>query len=185
MSRAQRAEQQNDSDWSLLERIVQKDESALAALYDRYSGLVFAEATRILRDSGAAEEVLQDLFYQVWRTAEKFDPARGSLPGWLLVAARNRSISRLRRRSSRDDEELTENSVVLPCNLETAAAQNQLLGRVKTILSGMPDGQREAIELAYFEGMTHSEIAEHLATPLGTVKTRIRSAVEILKQALA
>jgi RNA polymerase sigma-70 factor (ECF subfamily) len=74
---------------------------------------------------------------------------------------------------------------VLPCNLETTAAQNQLLGRVKAILSGMPDGQREAIELAYFEGMTHSEIAEHLATPLGTVKTRIRSAVEILKQALA
>jgi len=95
VNRAHGAEQ-NDSDWSLLARVVQRDESALAALYDRYSGLVYAESLRILRDSGAVEEILQDLFHQVWRTAEKFDPARGSLPGWLLVAARNRSISRLR-----------------------------------------------------------------------------------------
>lgn len=184
MNRAQGAEQ-NDSDWSLLARVVQRDESALAALYDRYGGLVYAESLRILRDSGAAEEVLQDLFHQVWRTAERFDPARGSLPGWLLVAARNRSISRLRRRAGRDSEELNENSVVLPCSLETTVARNQLLGRVKAVLSGLADGQREAIELAYFEGMTHSEIAEHLGAPLGTIKTRIRSALETLKQALA
>jgi len=184
VNRAHGAEQ-NDSDWSLLARVVERDESALAALYDRYSGLVYAESLRILRDSGAAEEILQDLFHQVWRTAEKFDPARGSLPGWLLVAARNRSISRLRRRGYRDSEELNENSVVLPCGLETTVARNQLLGRVKAVLSGLADGQREAIELAYFEGMTHSEIAEHLGAPLGTIKTRIRSALETLKQALA
>ena len=73
--------EQDQSDWSLLARVVQRDESALAALYDRYSRLVYAEASRILRDKGAAEEILQDIFYQVWRTAEKFDPQRGSLPG--------------------------------------------------------------------------------------------------------
>src|SRR5579863_543367 len=104
------AEQNNapraESDWSLLERVVRKEESALAALYDRYSGLVFAEAMRILRDKGAAEEILQDIFYQVWRTAEKFDPQRGSLPGWLLVVTRNRAISKLRRRGTIGDDEL-------------------------------------------------------------------------------
>ena len=172
------------SDWSLLERVVRKDESALAALYDRYSALVYAESIRILRDGAAAEEILQDLFFQIWRTAAKFDPQRGSLPGWLLVAARNRSISRLRRRDSRPNDELTEKSVVLPCTLESSAAQNQLLGRVKSALGGLPNGQREAIELAYFEGMSHSEIAGRTGAPLGTVKTWIRTAVDTLKREL-
>ncbi|MGC1107948.1 MAG: sigma-70 family RNA polymerase sigma factor [Candidatus Acidiferrales bacterium] len=183
MNRAQGSEN-GVSDWSLLERVVRKDEAALAALYDRYCGLVYAESIRILRDAGAAEEILQDLFFQIWRTAAKFDPQRGSLPGWLLVAARHRAISRLRRRDSRENDELTENSVVLPCTLESAAAQNELLGRVKTVLSSLPNGQREAIELAYFEGMSHSEIAGCTGAPLGTVKTWIRTAVDTLKQEL-
>lgn len=183
MNRAQGSEN-GASDWSLLERIVRKDESALSALYDRYSGLVYAESIRILRDAGAAQEILQDLFFQIWRTAEKFDPQRGSLPGWLLVAARNRSISRLRRRDNRERDELTETSVVLPCTLESSAAQNQLLGRIKAALGSLPNGQREAIELAYFEGMSHSEIAGRTGTPLGTVKTWIRSAMEALKREL-
>lgn len=183
MNRAQGSEN-GASDWSLLERIVRKDESALSALYDRYSGLVYAESIRILRDAGAAQEILQDLFFQIWRTAEKFDPQRGSLPGWLLVAARNRSISRLRRRDNRERDELTETSVVLPCTLESSAAQNQLLGRIKAALGSLPNGQREAIELAYFEGMSHSEIAGRTGTPLGTVKTWIRSAMDALRREL-
>jgi RNA polymerase sigma-70 factor (ECF subfamily) len=182
------AEQNNapraESDWSLLERVVRKDESALAALYDRYSGLVFAEAMRILRDNGAAEEILQDIFYQVWRTAEKFDPARGSLPGWLMVVARNRSISRLRRRSNRPAEELDQNAVSVSVNLETTASQNQMIGRLKSVMSGMPENQRQAIELAFFEGMTHSEIAGKTGEPLGTIKTRIRSALEVLRRSV-
>ncbi len=173
-----------ETDWSLLERVVHKDESALAALYDRYSRLVFAEAMRILRDNGAAEEILQDIFYQVWRTADKFDPARGSLPGWLMVVARNRAISRLRRRSSRANEELDQNAVSVSVNLETAASQNQLIDRLKSVMSGMPESQRQAIELAFFEGMTHSEIASKTGEPLGTVKTRIRSALEVLRRSV-
>lgn len=188
MSSAPGTEQKNaaqdQSDWSLLARVVQKDESALAALYDRYSGLVFAEASRILRDKGAAEEILQDIFYQVWRTAEKFDPQRGSLPGWLIVVARNRAISKLRRRSTSGDDELNENAVACPFNLESAASQNQLLGRVRGAMENLPEGQREAIELAYFEGMTHSEIASKTGEALGTVKTRIRSALEVLRRAV-
>ena len=175
---------QDQSDWSLLERVVKKDEAALAALYDRYSRLVFAEASRILRDKGAAEEILQDIFYQVWRTAEKFDPRRGSLPGWLLVVTRNRAISKLRRHSTTGDDELNENAVASAVNLESTASQNQLLGRVRGAMESLPEGQREAIELAYFEGMTHSEIASRTGEALGTVKTRIRSALEVLRRAV-
>jgi RNA polymerase sigma-70 factor, ECF subfamily len=172
------------TDWSLLARIGQKDEEALSALYDRYSGLVFSEAKRILRDTGAAEEILQDLFYQVWRTAERFDPTKGSLAGWLLVAARNRAISKLRRKSEKT-EELDENGVSLSIDVESHAAQNLLLDKVKAVMGSLPENQREALECAYFEGMSHTEIAEKTEQPLGTVKTRIRSALESLKKVLS
>ncbi len=172
------------TDWSLLARIEKKDEAALSALYDRYSGLVYSEAKRILRDTGAAEEILQDLFYQVWQTAERFDPAKGSLAGWLLVAARNRAISKLRRKTG-IAEELNENSVSLNMNVESLTAQNLLLDKVKTVMGSLPEGQREALECAYFEGMSHSEIAQKTGQPLGTVKTRIRSAMEVLKKVLS
>ena len=172
------------SDWSLLERVVRKDEAALSELYDRYCGLVYSEAKRILRDAGAAEEILQDLFYQVWRTASRFEPARGSLAGWLLVAARNRAISKLRRQTGKK-EELDENGVDLRVNVESSAAQKLLLEKVRAVMGSLPDGQRLALECAYFEGMTHSEIAAKTGEPLGTVKTRIRSAMETLKQVLS
>ena len=171
------------SDWSLLERVMRKDEAALSELYDRYSGLVYSEAKRILRDAGAAEEILQDLFYQVWRTASRFEPARGSLAGWLLVAARNRAISKLRRKTEKN--ELDENGVDLRVNVESSAAQKLLLEKVRAVMGRLPDGQRLALECAYFEGMTHSEIAAKTGQPLGTVKTRIRSAMETLKQVLS
>ena len=172
------------NDWSLLLRIRQRDEAALSELYDRYSGLVYSQAQRILRDAGAAEEVLQDLFYQVWRTAERFDPSRGSLAGWLLVAARNRAISRLRGSSGRF-EEPEENGVALSASLENSSTQNLLLEKVRTVMDSLPPAQREAVEFAYFEGMSHSEIAEKTGQPLGTIKTRIRSAMEMLKKVLS
>ena len=168
----------------MLERIQQKDEAALSALYDRYSGLVYSEAKRILRDTGAAEEILQDLFYQVWRTAERFDVARGSLAGWLVVAARNRAISKLRKKSGKA-EELEENAVFLGPSLESSTTQNLMLDKVRAVLGSLPDGQREAMEFAYFEGMSHSEIAERTGQPLGTIKTRIRSGMEALKKVLS
>jgi RNA polymerase sigma-70 factor (ECF subfamily) len=139
---------------------------------------------RILRDTQASEEILQDVFYQLWRNAAQFDPARGSLPGWLAVIARNRAISRLRRHNPSEGEELLETTVIVPANLENALAQQQLLGRVKSALENLSSEQRAAIELAYFEGLTHSEIASKTGDPLGTVKTRIRSAVESLKRNL-
>ncbi len=177
-----------DSDLALIERVVARDEIALALLYDRYSGLVCAVVTRILRDASAAEEILQDVFHQLWRTAARFDPARGSLPGFLLVVARNRAISRLRQRGpdriEDDSSETLENTVAAPFSLETAIAQQQMMGKVKGALGALPVEQRQAVELAYFEGMTHSEIAKKTGDPLGTVKTRLRSAVEVLKRTL-
>lgn len=175
------------SDGALIERVVARDESALAQLYDRYSGMVSAVAMRVLRDAGAVEEILQDIFYQLWRNAAQFDPGRGSLAGWLLVSTRNRAISRLRRKNPGDagseTEELLVANVSFPFHLETAVAQQQLLSKVKGVMGSLPQPQREAVELAYFEGLTHSEIAERTGEPLGTIKTRLRSALETLKQA--
>lgn len=166
---------------ALLEKVVQRDEAALAALYDRYAGMLSSVLNRILRDTQSAEEILQDIFFQLWRTASRFDAARGSLPGWLMVIARNRAISRLRRRNPAAGDELMENTVVLPVHLESEMAQQQLLGRVKGAIENLPQEQRATVELAYFEGLTHGEIAKRTGDPLGTVKTRLRSALETLR----
>jgi RNA polymerase sigma-70 factor, ECF subfamily len=172
------------SDVALLERITQRDEAALEALYDRYAGMLSSVLHRILRDTQAAEEILQDIFFQIWRNAAQFDSSRGSLGGWLMVIARNRAISRLRRHNPAAGEELLENTVSLPFNLESAVAQKQLLEKVKSALALLPEEQRAVVELAYFEGLTHSEIAQRTGDPLGTVKTRLRAAVETLKRVL-
>jgi RNA polymerase sigma-70 factor (ECF subfamily) len=162
---------------------MQRDETALAILYDRYATLVYSVAKRVVGDSSTAEEVVQDIFYQFWRTASNFDPARGSLAGWLLVTARNRSIDRLRRRHG-VTEELQADVVRLSHNLETSAAQNELMLQVKKSIDDLPAAQRAALELAYFEGLTHTEIAQRTGEPLGTIKTRLRAAIESLKKGL-
>ena len=173
------------SDAALIQRIVERDESALAVLYDRYAGMLSSVLNRILHDTQAAEEILQDIFYQLWRTAANFDAARGSLPGWLMVIARNRAISRLRRHNPAGGDELEENTVVVPSNLESSVAQTQMIGKVRGALEKLPQEQRAAVELAYFEGLTHTEIAAKTGDPLGTVKTRLRSAVQTLKKNLS
>ena len=193
MATPRREPEPQGSDQSLIRRVVDGDEAALAALYDRYSGVVYAVASRILRDPGGAEEVLQDIFFQLWRTASQFDFARGSLPGWLLVTARHRAIDRLRRRGAsgqsgqgvqaRHDDPPGE-PVALGMDLESRAAQAEAMAKVSGALGGLPENQRQALELAYFEGLTHTEIANRTGEPLGTVKTRLRSAVQALKQAL-
>jgi RNA polymerase sigma-70 factor (ECF subfamily) len=172
------------SDAALIEQIAARDEAALAALYDRYAGLISSVLNRILRDRQASEEILQDVFYQLWRNASTFDASRGSLPAWLAVIARNRAISRLRRHNPAAGEELEENTVVVSHNLENSVAQKELLSRIRVALATLPGEQRSCVELAYFQGMTHSEIARSTGDPLGTVKTRLRSAVETLRRNL-
>lgn len=171
-------------DAALIARIMQRDEAALEALYDRYAGMLASVLNRILHDAQAAEEILQDIYYQLWRDAARFEPSRGSLGAWLAVIARHRAISRLRRHNPAAGDPLLEATVASPFNFEGAMAQRQLLGRVKGVMEGLPVEQRVVLELAYFEGMTHSEIARHTGDPLGTVKTRLRSALGTLKRTL-
>lgn len=174
-----------ESDAALIARIVQRDETALEALYDRYASMLSSVLNRILRDTQAAEEILQDVFYQLWNKATQFDASRGSLPGWLMVIARNRAISRLRRHEPASTaEELEANDIAMPINLESSISQREILGRVKNVIEGLPKEQRAAVELAYFEGLTHSEIAERTREPLGTIKTRLRTALETLKRSV-
>lgn len=144
---------------------------------------MYSVAYRVLRDPGAAEEVLQDVFYQLWCHASDYDASRGKLAAWLLVAARNRAVDQLRRRQSADPsapEELIPTTV----NLESRAAQTELMSKVKSACEALPAPQRQTLELAYFEGMTHSEISERTGEPLGTVKTRLRAALQTLRQVL-
>jgi RNA polymerase sigma-70 factor (ECF subfamily) len=170
------------SDWSLLERVEQKDEEAFSALYDRYSGLVFSEAKRILHGTGPAEEVLQDLFYHLWETADRFDLERGSLAGWLLVGARNRAVLKLR--GKKQTAELDENGVALAADVKSQAAQSHLAEKVRGVLKSLADGQRQAVEYAYLEGMPLGEIAEKTGQPVETVKMRMRQAMEELTKVL-
>ena len=175
-------------DSALIGRVMAGDETALATLYDRYSAMLFGMLMRILNDRGAAEEVLQDLFMQLWRNAGRFDANRGSLPAWLMVIGRNRAISRLRGRRDREvlEEEEGDFAGVFasPQNIEDEAARAQMAQSMSAALARLPAEQRQALELAYFEGMTQSEIAAKTGTPLGTVKTRVRTAMQSLRQIL-
>lgn len=175
-------------DSALIEKMMTGDESALATLYDRYSAMLFGLLTRILQDRHAAEEVLQDLFMQLWRNANQFDSNRGSLPAWLMVIARNRAISRLRGARSRELLEENEgdyaNTFASDQNIEDDASRAELARSVSAALNTLPAEQRQALELAYFEGMTQTEIAARTGCPLGTVKTRVRTAMQSLRQIL-
>lgn len=165
----------------LLQRIRQGDQAAMAEVFDRYGRGVYSVALRILKDAGHAEDVMQEIFFQIWRNSESFVEGRGSLGAWLVVVARNRSIDLLRRRKPTDSVE----DVVLPspCNLASEAEHNMLMEKVQRVLKDLPAEQQRSMELAYFEGLSHTEIAARTGDPLGTVKTRIRLALVTLRKA--
>jgi len=158
------------------------DQSALAELYDRYSSVVYAVALRVLGDTGAAEDVLQEVFLQLWRNPGAFDSARGSLGAWLAVITRNRAIDALRRRKPETDIE--DVIVSVAPDLAGNADRSRAAEKARSVLGTMPAPQRSALEMAYFEGMSHSEIATKTGEPLGTIKTRIRSGLIALRKAL-
>ena len=165
----------------MVSRVRSGNESAMAQLYDRYSALVYAVALRVLGDTGAAEDVLQDVFIQLWRNPGLFDSSRGNLGAWLSVIARNRAIDRLRKR--RPESELDDVVIAVEPDLAGDAERSRAMEKVRGTLGTMPSAQRSALEMAYFEGLTHTEIAAKTGEPLGTVKTRIRAGLVMLRKA--
>ena len=131
------------------------------------------------------EEILQDIFHHLWNVALRFDPARGSLPAWLSVSARNRAIDRLRRRDPELDPGATPEEIQLPFDLEEHVSRRRACQQVRTALGRLPDGQCVLVEQAFFEGLTHTELAKRTGEPLGTVKSRLRAAIAALRRDLA
>ena len=170
-----------ETDSYLLDLLEKGDESAMARLFTRYSKLVYSVALRVLREPSSAEDVMQEIFMQIWRNPTSFAPARGSLGGWLAVVARNRAIDGLRK--NRHTEQIDDLPIASNYDLLAAAERNILLERVRIRMGDLPEVQRRPLELAFFEGCTHSEIAEITGDPLGTVKTRIRAALQTLGEA--
>lgn len=180
MAGTQSADQR--SDVALVARLCDGDQNAMADLYDRYSGIVYGVALRVLGDTAAAEDVLQEIFLQLWRRPQAYNADRGGLAPWLAVIARNRAIDVLRKRPPEDD--LDELPVAVAIDLEDIAAQRLAVQKVRRAIAQLPQEQREALEMAFFEGLTHSEIANKTGEPLGTVKTRIRSALMAVRKAV-
>jgi RNA polymerase sigma-70 factor, ECF subfamily len=181
-----RAEEPVDPE--LLRRMRLGDESALEALYARYGGLVFTLALRIVRDPELAREVLQDTFLRAWDGRETYDSGRGRVPWWLMGIARNRSVDLLRSRPHqarlREQERLPSGAHAGEPAHPGAADAVVLRRAVTEALEGLSGAQREAIELAYYGGLTQVEIARHLGQPLGTIKSRTREAMERLRTLL-
>jgi RNA polymerase sigma-70 factor, ECF subfamily len=168
-------------DAMLVSAIRSGDEQAMAQLYERYSGIVYSVALRILGDTGAAEDILQEVFMQLWRSPDVFEATRGSLPGWLAVVTRNRAIDSLRKR--RPETEISDVIVSIEPDLAGAAQSTRALEKIRSALGGMPAPQRSALEMAFFDGLTHTEIAAKTGEPLGTIKTRIRAGLLTLRKA--
>ena len=179
----------HEEDELLVRRMAQNDEGALAELYDRYAGRIFSVAYHICGQNEAAEEVVQDVFLTVWREARQYDAARGSLRTWMFAMARNRSIDFLRRQSAKPSVSFPHDSWLLNAASEdedvARQAENALLWEeASKQLALMPAQYRQPLMLAYFGGLSHREIAEVLHIPLGTVKTRMRVALDRLRQSM-
>jgi RNA polymerase sigma-70 factor (ECF subfamily) len=180
-------------DGTLLARIAAGDERALGDLYDRYGRMAYSLACAIARDPADAEEIVADAFAQVWRSAATFDPARGSAVAWLATIVRTRGLDFLRaqRRRARTIERaaaLADDDAPLLAPAPESAERGVELSEAQTLvrrsLAELPAPQRRVIELAYFGGLSQTEIAARLSEPLGTAKTRMRSGMEKLRQAL-
>lgn len=169
-------------DARLVRRLAQGDTDALRLLYERYGGIVFGVTHRVLGDRHAAEECTQDVFVSVWRTAGSYEPKRARVSTWLLTIARNRAIDATRRRATRpvDPHEDVWTTDQAPDTADLVSQTDEAI-RLAAAMAELPDAQREAISLAYFDGLSHAEIAERLDVPIGTVKGRIRLALDRLR----
>jgi RNA polymerase sigma-70 factor, ECF subfamily len=180
--------QNQDREIDLLRRISGGDRAAFAEFYDLYSSLFFSVAVKILNDQKEAEDVLQDVFIQIWEKAGSFDPKLGKPVGWAMAFVRNKAIDRIR--ASQRRSELVENAAAAdPTQTDAPTANETLCGRekaelIRSAVTGLPAEQRQAIEMAFFTGLTQNEISERLREPLGTIKARIRRGMLKLREKL-
>lgn len=181
------------TDASLMAGIRSRDPQALAQLYDRHSSMVFALCVRMLRDRNEAEDVMSEVFWELWDRASRFDATRGSPLTYLLRVTRSRLIDRLRARRSRQKAELASVDALGASDFESDAAgveplagtlQSEQRALMTRAMESLTPEQRKAVEMAFFDAMTHTEIAAQLKEPLGTVKSRIRQALSRLRQSL-
>ncbi|MEO8716123.1 MAG: sigma-70 family RNA polymerase sigma factor [Acetobacteraceae bacterium] len=175
-------------DVATISRIASGDEAALATLYDRWAQTVYSLVFQLLRDADAAEDVVEETFWQVWHRATSYDISRGTVRTWILTIGRSRALDRLRSRKRNREDVSDDLSLSLvrdprsdPSQMAEGAERRQL---VYSALSELPDEQRGALELAYFRGLSQSEIAQLLGEPLGTVKTRMRLGMQKLRDKL-
>jgi len=175
-------------DAALVHRLLQKDVRAFEQLYDRHSRIVYGLLRRILQQAGTAEEVAQEVFLQLWRNAGQYDESRGPFLPWLLTLARNRALDTLRLKSERqrrrEDQTEAMPPVVAVPEYEKELDEKRRGEIVRALMGSLNPQQKKAIELAYFEGLSHTEIAAALKEPLGTVKSWIRSGLLRLKEGL-
>jgi RNA polymerase sigma-70 factor (ECF subfamily) len=180
----------DDSDRELVQRVAAGDQEAVALLYERYATPAFSLALRVVGDRESAEEIVQEAFLRVWNHAATFDPQRGRFASWLLSIIHNLSVNELRRRRSRPQSAPGADEMLIhlhdaepgPEEVAWSAARRRA---IRAALTQLPQAQRQAIELAFFRGLTQMEVAEVLGDPLGTVKTRIRLGLQKLGRLLA
>ena len=164
--------------------VARGDEQALAELYDRFGRVAYGIAVRVVRDASLAEDAVQDAFMTAWRTAAAFDPARGKASTWLLTLVHRRAVDVVRREERRRGDPLDDAPVASGDATDESAEVREERRRVQAALAQLPPDQREALELAYYGGLTQTELAERLGVPLGTIKSRMFTALSRLRDLL-
>jgi RNA polymerase sigma-70 factor (ECF subfamily) len=181
----------NAEDVALIRRMCDADETALGALYDRWMRSLYSLVFHLLKDADEAEDVVEETFWQAWRKASTYEPSRGAVSTWLLTIGRRRALDRLRAKERRREESMTEEGRNLAdlasgaLDPQQAAEGSERRAHILAALRELPNEQREALELGYFEGLSQTEIAEVTGQPLGTVKTRMRLAMQKLREPLS
>lgn len=173
-------------DVSVVRQIAGGDESALATLYDRWAQPVYSVVAHLLKDADGAEDVVEETFWQVWQRASSYDASRGTVRTWILTIARSRALDRLRTRKRSREDVATDLGIIRdPAPDPSQDVENEERRHlVYAALQDLPDDQRRALDLAYFRGLSQSEIAELLGEPLGTIKTRMRLGMQKLRDRL-
>jgi RNA polymerase sigma-70 factor (ECF subfamily) len=177
--------EQTANDAEIVAQLRQGEKGALVRLYDEYSGLVYGVARRILRDAAAAEDVVQEVFLQLWRNPGSFDERRGRLAPWLAVIARHKALDVLRKLKFEVDADPDGRPLPEPAAKKEPEHSSADADKAKRLMAQLPSEQKQALELAYLDGLTHAEIATRTGEPLGTIKSRIRLGLLFLRREMA